>query len=132
MLDDGLVGDPLEKATLTAVDWSLTKGDAVIPKKGKFAGLKIFQRHHFNSTLKRMSVVCGYTVPGTSETKYLVTVKGAPETLRSMFSGVPEDYDKTYLALSRRGARVLALGHRDLGTLNHQQLKELKRDELED
>ena len=133
MLDDGLVGDPLEKATLTAVDWSLTKGDAVIPKKGKFAGLKIFQRHHFSSTLKRMSVVCGYTVPGTSETRYLVTVKGAPETLRSMFSlgSVPGDYDKTYLALSRRGARVLALGHRDLGTLSHHQLKELKRDDLE-
>ena len=132
MLDDGLVGDPLEKATLTAVDWSLTKADAVIPKKGKFAGLKIFQRHHFSSTLKRMSVVCGYTVPGTSETRYMATVKGAPETLRSMFSSVPDDYDKTYLALSRRGARVLALGHRDLGTLSHSQLKELKREGLEE
>ena len=131
MLEDGLVGDPLEKATLTAVDWSLTKGDAVIPKKGKMTGLKIFQRHHFSSTLKRMCVVCGYTVPGTSETRYLVTVKGAPETVRGMLSSVPADYDKTYLALSRRGARVLALGHRDLGTLNHHQLKELKRDELE-
>jgi len=51
--------------------------------------------------------------------------------VRGMLSSVPADYDKTYLALSRRGARVLALGHRDLGTLNHQQLKELKRDELE-
>ena len=132
MLEDGLVGDPLEKATLTAVDWSLTKADAVIPKKGKFAGLKIFQRHHFSSALKRMSVVCGYTVPGTSETRFLVTVKGAPETLRSMFSSVPGDYDETYLALSRRGARVLALGHRDLGTLSHSQLKELKREDLED
>eukprot|EP00092_Neocalanus_flemingeri_P010651 GFUD01011473.1.p1 GENE.GFUD01011473.1~~GFUD01011473.1.p1 ORF type:complete len:1182 (+),score=323.38 GFUD01011473.1:52-3597(+) len=131
MLDDGLVGDPLEKATLSAVDWSLTKGEAVIPKKGKYAGLKIFQRHHFSSTLKRMSVVCGYTVPGTSETRYLATVKGAPETLRAMFSNVPDDYDRNYIALSRRGARVLALGHRDLGTLSNQQLKEMKRDDLE-
>merc|ERR1712142_711350 len=99
MLDDGLVGDPLEKATLSAVEWSLTKGEAVIPKKGKYSGLKIFQRYHFSSALKRMSVVCGFTVPGTSETKYLATVKGAPETLRSMFSKVPDDYDKNYLAL---------------------------------
>jgi cation-transporting ATPase 13A1 len=131
MLEDGLVGDPLEQATLTAVDWSLTKGEAVIPRRGKLAGLKIFQRHHFSSALKRMCVVAGYTVPGTSETRYLATVKGAPETLRPMFQSVPEDYDANYLRMSRRGARVLALGHRDLGTLSNQQLKELRREELE-
>ncbi|TRY63708.1 hypothetical protein TCAL_03617 [Tigriopus californicus] len=130
-LDDGLVGDPLEKATLTAIDWNLTKGEAVVPKRGRFPGLKIFHRHHFSSALKRMSVICGYTPTGSSETLYLATVKGAPETLREMFASIPPDYDETYISLSRRGARVLALGIKELGSLSHQQVREMSRDQLE-
>jgi cation-transporting ATPase 13A1 len=124
---DGLVGDPLEKATLTAIDWNLTKGDAVIPKKGSkgVPALKIVHRHHFTSALKRMTVVAGYTPPpgsGTTHTTYIATVKGAPETLKSMFAEVGPKYDETYLNLSRRGARVLAMGWKDLGRLSHQQV----------
>uniref|UniRef100_A0A1B6DGW9 Endoplasmic reticulum transmembrane helix translocase n=2 Tax=Clastoptera arizonana TaxID=38151 RepID=A0A1B6DGW9_9HEMI len=130
-LEDGLVGDPLEKATLTAVDWNLTKGDAVIPKKGKSPGMKIFHRHHFSSAMKRMSVVAGYTVSGTTDTTYIATVKGAPEVLKSMFKVVPDSYDSIYLGLSRRGARVLALGWRELGRLSHQNVRDLKRDDIE-
>lgn len=59
-------------------------GDSVIPKKGKLPVLKILQRHHFSSVLKRMSVVAGYTLPGSSENHYIVTVKGAPETIKNM------------------------------------------------
>lgn len=130
-LDDGLVGDPLEKATLTAVDWNLTKGDAVIPKKGKSPGLKIFQRFHFSSALKRMSVIAGYNAQGSTETVYIATVKGAPEVLKSMYAKVPPNYDAIYLELSRRGARVLALGWKEIGNLSNQEVRELTRENIE-
>ncbi|KAF5300333.1 hypothetical protein FQA39_LY11190 [Lamprigera yunnana] len=130
-VDDGLVGDPLEKATLLAVDWTLTKSDAVIPKKAKCSGFKIFQRNHFSSALKRMSVIAGYTTLGSTETIYVSTVKGAPETLRPMFCDAPKNYDNVYLELSRRGARVLALGWREIGKLSFQELRDLKRDDVE-
>ncbi|KAL0274452.1 UNVERIFIED_CONTAM: hypothetical protein PYX00_006871 [Menopon gallinae] len=130
-LDDGIVGDPLEKATLCAVDWILTRADSVIPKRGKLPGMKIFHRYHFSSALKRMCVIAGYILPGTAETNFLATVKGAPETLKEMFSEVPPNYDETHLEMSRRGARVLALGWKELGHLTQQQIREMTRDELE-
>ncbi|EFX70258.1 hypothetical protein DAPPUDRAFT_217456 [Daphnia pulex] len=132
-MDEGLVGDPLEKATLTAIDWTLTKGDALIPnnKSVRSPALKIHQRYHFSSALKRMSVVAGYSLSGSMEINYITAVKGAPETLRSMFISVPSSYDEVYLAMSRKGARVLALGYRNLGTLSHQAVRSLKRENLE-
>nr|NVI71722.1 putative cation-transporting ATPase 13A1 [Cucujiformia] len=130
-LDDGLVGDPLEKATLTAIDWNLTKSDAVIPNRSKSSVLKIFFRHHFSSALKRMCVIAGYNPIGSTETVYISTVKGAPETLKPMFSEIPEKYDEVYLELSRRGARVLALGWRQVGKLSTQEMRDLCREEIE-
>lgn len=121
-LDDGLVGDPLEKATLTAVEWNLTKADAVIPRRGRAPAIKIFHRHHFSSALKRMSVVIGWSTPGSSDTVYAASVKGAPETLKSMFAEIPPDYEDIYLDMSRRGARVLALGWKELGRLSTQEV----------
>lgn len=58
----------------------------MIPKKSKMHPLKIFHRFHFSSAMKRMTVVAGYIVPGTSETKHMVAVKGAPEVLEPMVS----------------------------------------------
>lgn len=130
-LEDDLVGDPLEKATLKAVEWNLTKGESVVPQKKKTHGLKIYHRFHFASALKRMSVIAGHTAPGSLETEYIATVKGAPETLKPMFKEMPADYDDVYMEMSRRGARVLALGCKSLGSLSHQQVREMARDEVE-
>lgn len=94
---------------MTAIDWTLTKADAVIPKKAKSPALKIFLRNHFNSALKRMSVVAGYNPMGSSETVYLATAKGAPETLKPMFLDPPENYDEVYLELSRRGKTTFTI-----------------------
>lgn len=130
-LDDGLVGDPLEKATLTAIDWNMSRGDSVIPKKGKFKALKIYQRYHFSSSLKRMSVLAGYLQSYTGETHYIGSVKGAPETIMKMLKTIPPGYEETYLEYSRRGARVLALGIKEFGKLEHQTVREMKRDDVE-
>ena len=45
---------------------------------------------------------------------------------------MPENYDATYLSLSRRGARVLALGYRKLSdSTTLQDLRNFTRDDLE-
>ncbi|XP_041091583.1 manganese-transporting ATPase 13A1 [Polyodon spathula] len=131
-MDDGtLVGDPLEKAMLTAVDWTLTKDEKVFPHSIKTQGLKIHQRFHFASALKRMSVLASYEKMGSSDLTYISTVKGAPETLHCMFSECPDNYDAVHTEISREGARVLALGYKEIGHLTHQQVRELSRDALE-
>ena len=105
MLDDGLVGDPLEKAMLTAVDWKLTKQESMLPKRGKLKPLRIYQRFYFSSTLKRMSVLAGYLMPFSNEVSYLATVKGAPEIVMKMLKEVPKNYEQ----VSVRYAEILYL-----------------------
>ena len=57
-----------------------------MPNKGRRVSMRIAHRHHFSSALKRMSAIVSLQNPGSSSSEYIVTVKGAPETLRSMVS----------------------------------------------
>ncbi|GMS94452.1 hypothetical protein PENTCL1PPCAC_16627, partial [Pristionchus entomophagus] len=131
--DEELVGDPLEKACLQWIDFSLTKSDTVIPNTNRkdILPLRIAHRFHFSSAMKRMTTIAGYIPHGTNEPKYVVAVKGAPEVLKSMYASVPDDYEETYTKLTRQGARVLALGLRQVGSLTPQEIRDSKREHWE-
>ncbi|CAG8436271.1 3026_t:CDS:10 [Diversispora eburnea] len=135
-LDDDTVGDPMEKATLEALDWKLGKGDTVIPvnkQSNRFqqrSQLSIRRRFQFSSALKRMSSVSTVHTPRSRKT--FVAVKGAPETLRNMYSYVPDDYEETFKFFTRRGSRVLALGYKYLkDNMNIEEINDLSREFVE-
>jgi cation-transporting ATPase 13A1 len=116
LLEDGtMVGDPMEKTTLSALDWKLTKGDNLAPSSKDAPHkmqINIKRRYQFSSALKRMSTISS-VVDGNGR-KFAVAVKGAPETLKGMYNQVPEWYDETYRWYTRRGSRVLALGYKTM------------------
>lgn len=55
-------------------------------------GWKIYHRFHFSSALKRMSVIAGHTKPGSVDTVYIATCKGAPEVLKPMVRTVIQPF----------------------------------------
>jgi len=144
-LDEGeIVGDPMEKATLDALRWSLEKGDNLVSKAGTSSGngvsagdsVQIKRRFQFSSALKRQSSIA--TVQATSNGKRsratFVGVKGAPETIRTMLNTVPSNYEETFKHFTRNGGRVLALAFKYLSTeaeIGQNKINSLKREEVE-
>lgn len=122
-LDDGtIVGDPMEKTTLDALNWKLSKGDVISANDHSaphHTTLHVRRRFQFSSALKRMSTICG--LPNG---KNIVAVKGAPETIKGMLATVPSFYDETFQRYTRRGSRVLALGYRELENLSAEKVSQ--------
>ncbi|KAI9310292.1 hypothetical protein BX666DRAFT_2009139 [Dichotomocladium elegans] len=133
LLEDGIVGDPMEKETLKAVEWDLGVHDIVSPKEPrKKEHLQIRRRYQFSSALKRQSTISHLTHPDFSRHRTFVATKGAPETLRKMYTVVPEGYDETYRHFTRKGSRVLALGYKFLADgMSADQINHLPRDSVE-
>ncbi|ORY07354.1 hypothetical protein K493DRAFT_310267 [Basidiobolus meristosporus CBS 931.73] len=133
LLEDGIVGDPMEKVSLEAIGWNLEKDDRVLPKDTRGTSMHILRRFQFSSALKRMSTISKVTVPGGNSRQYFIAVKGAPEILQKMYKNVPKDYEDVYKYYSRRGSRVLALGYKRLTTqqLREDQIVHVERDFIE-
>ncbi|KAK2741144.1 hypothetical protein FQN57_005746 [Myotisia sp. PD_48] len=146
-LDDGqIVGDPMEKATLTSLGWTLGQHDILTGKStaplkasGRYVeSVQVKRRFQFSSALKRQSSVATVTVADKQSAKKakstFVGVKGAPETISTMLISVPPHYEETFKHFTRNGARVLALGYKYLSTeseFGQGRINNLKREEIE-
>ncbi|KAL5483440.1 SPF1 [Sanghuangporus weigelae] len=133
-LDDGtVVGDPMEKTALEALDWQLQSGDRVAPTNPALAGatdVHIRRRFQFSSALKRMSTISTLH-RGAGSRKARVNVKGAPETIKAMLATIPEEYDETYKWFTRRGSRVLALAWKEMDGMSTDKINHISRDKVE-
>ncbi|CEG79275.1 Putative ATPase [Rhizopus microsporus] len=123
----------MEKETLKALGWELLPSDIVAPKGEKRSQhLQIRRRYQFSSALKRQSSVSALVHPSLSGPKTFIAVKGAPETLRTMYSQVPEKYVDIYRHFTSKGSRVLALGYKVLDTqLSANEINDLARESVE-
>ena len=146
-LDEGeIVGDPMEKATLTSLGWTLGRNDTLHGRpmatgKGNSSGgelVQIKRRFQFSSSLKRQSSVATVLTTdrqtGRKARGTFVGVKGAPETIRTMLTKTPPKYEETFKYFTRNGGRVLALGYRYLSAeseLGQTKINNLKREEVE-
>mmetsp|Transcript_53184 Transcript_53184/g.121531 ORF Transcript_53184/g.121531 Transcript_53184/m.121531 type:complete len:591 (-) Transcript_53184:302-2074(-) len=137
VVDGELVGDPLDKAAMQSVLWSMIVPDMVSSSDGR-EKLQILQRFPFRSELARMSVVARHVGRGgdwmpsvvpsatvVSAASFLILAKGSPESLRPLLAEVPADYDEIVDGLGRRGMRVICLAWRPAEKRSYQ------RDEAE-
>jgi manganese-transporting P-type ATPase len=145
-LDEGdIVGDPMEKATLTALGWTLGKNDTLMNRTlglnhSSLDSVHIKRRFQFSSALKRQSSIAHVISldRGTSKKtrSTFVGVKGAPETIQKMLVNSPPHYEETFKYFTRNGARVLALGYKYLsrdaevgqGRINNYTREEIESD----
>ncbi|KAK5007350.1 putative cation-transporting ATPase 1, partial [Cryomyces antarcticus] len=148
-LDEGdVVGEPMEKATLTSLGWTLGRNDTLTSKALTAArgasyattadAVQIKRRFQFSSALKRQSSVATVVVTNRGTGKKVrstfVGVKGAPETIRGMLVDTPPKYEETFKYFTRNGGRVLALAYKYLSKeqeIGQNRINNLKREEIE-
>ncbi|KAL4796203.1 hypothetical protein BDV19DRAFT_388351 [Aspergillus venezuelensis] len=144
-LDEGdVVGDPMEKATLQWLGWTLGKNDILTSKAGSAGGarsaesVQVKRRFQFSSALKRQSTIATVLTHDRKTNRKVkstfVGVKGAPETIGTMLNEMPPNYEETFKHFTRNGARVLALAYKYLSPeaeLSQGRINNYVREEVE-
>eukprot|EP00438_Fugacium_kawagutii_P030763 Skav215268 [mRNA] locus=scaffold2881:114932:117556:+ [translate_table: standard] len=128
LVEGEIVGDPLEKAALQAVQWMMIGPDLVTSKPSKGGDrLHILRRYPFASELQRMAVIAqhhgpglGYkeessvAVPGGRYDRVLGLVKGSCDALKPRLLDAPENLDDLQDQLTKVGFRVLCLAAKEM------------------
>ena len=112
-----VIGNPLEKAVLTAVNWELTKSSQISPIEATFSPILIHHRFSFESKLKRMSVISS---DENSPQLLTLLTKGAPEVMKPLYdpNSLPADFDAVSMHHMSKGRRVLCMGWKELQAID--------------
>ncbi|KAH8111415.1 hypothetical protein DFH11DRAFT_1612985 [Phellopilus nigrolimitatus] len=89
-----IIGNPMEKIALEALGWKLLVGDRITPDSGTtVSGAELHIRRHFqcSSALKPMPNVATMQ-KGCGSGQVLVSVKGAPRSIKAMLVRVLKEY----------------------------------------
>ncbi|KAL7564440.1 hypothetical protein ACA910_002754 [Epithemia clementina (nom. ined.)] len=134
MIDDETTGDPLELASLTAMQWKMSEKYSMpaVPNKlillegGKSVDhIQIVLRHHFSSKLQRMTCVV------SSGSKKFVVSKGSSEAIGRLLQNKPDGFDDMSRRLAKEGYRVIALAYKEISKSNEDKAATWARSECE-
>lgn len=112
------------KAAAAPVVEEVAKPDEPPPMSPhQVSDIAIRRRFQFSSALKRMSTVSLVKQTPQDKARAFASVKGAPETLKAMFTVVPPEYESTYKYYAQKGSRVLALGYKWLDGVSPEKVR---------
>ena len=134
-IDDKIVGDPVEEASIRAIDFEYNAStktstpkpfaesekamDRTWPSEVQASNVSVtvLHRNHFASKLQRMSVIAKVNT-GVGKSTYRSLVKGSPEAIRKLMreGTCPPWYEEVYQRMARQGMRVLALAYKNLSS----------------
>ena len=141
LVENEIVGDPLEKAALQAVQWMMIGPDLVTSKPSRGGDrLHILRRYPFASELQRMAVIVQHHGPGLGykeETgtgirydRVLGLVKGSCDALKPRLLDAPENLDDLQDQLTKVGFRVLCLAAKEMKE-KEKDVETVEREEVE-